>query len=445
MQTVDTIIHARWIIPVEPANTVYDNHSLIIDKGKIIDILDTQASQAKYTSNTIKNLDKHVLIPGLVNTHTHSPMSLLRGLADDIPLMEWLQQHIWPAEQRMVDYEFVQHGSELAIAEMLRSGTTTFNDMYFFPEATAKVVEDTGIRASLGMIIIDFPSNWANGPDEYFRKGLELHDKYKSHPLITTCFAPHAPYTVGDDPLKKILVLSEQLEVPIHIHLHESYDEVSQAAEATDMRPIQRLKNLGLLSPYLNAVHMTQLNEADINTVVETGIHVIHCPESNMKLASGICPVKSLLDKGVNVALGTDGAASNNDLDMFAEMRAASLLAKVSSSDATAVPAETALRMATLNGAKALGLGDITGSLEIGKAADICAVELQNIESIPVYHPISQLVYSVGRENISDVWVYGKHLLNNRELTTIDIERVISQAELWHNKISECDKQQAEK
>jgi len=439
MQTVDSIINARWIIPVEPANTVYDNHSLIIDKGKIIDILETDLAQTKYHSNSIKNLNKHVLIPGLVNAHTHSPMSLLRGLADDIPLMEWLQQHIWPAEQRMVDYEFVQQGSELAIAEMLRSGTTTFNDMYFFPEATAKVVDATGIRASLGMIVIDFPSNWAAEPEEYFRKGLELHDKYKSHPLISTCFAPHAPYTVGDEGLKKIQILSEQLEVPIHIHLHESQDEVSQATEGSGLRPIQRLKELGLLSPYLNAVHMTQLSEDDIHLVAETGLHVIHCPESNMKLASGICPVKTLLDNNINVALGTDGAASNNDLDMLAEMRSASLLAKVSSGDATAVAAETALRMATLNGAKALGLGDITGSLEIGKAADICAVELENIESIPIYHPISQLVYSVGRENVRDVWVQGKHLLNNRELTTIDIDRVIENTNLWHNRIYKND------
>jgi len=442
MQTVDTIIHARWIIPVEPANTVYDNHCLIIDKGKIIDILASTEPAKKYQSSLVKHLDKHVLIPGLVNAHTHSPMSLLRGLADDIPLMEWLQKHIWPAEQRMVDYQFAMQGSELAIAEMLRSGTTTFNDMYFYPEATAKVAESSGIRASLGMIVIDFPSNWAKDADEYFRKGIELHDKYKDHPHISTCFAPHAPYTVSDEPLEKIRVLSEQLEVPIHIHVHESHDEVQQAIEHSGMRPMQRLNNLGLLSPYLNAVHMTQLNDEDIQLAAESGIHVVHCPESNMKLASGICPVTKLLEQGVNVALGTDGAASNNDLDMLAEMRSASLLAKVSSNDATAVPAETALRMATLNGAKALGLGHLTGSLEIGKAADICAVELQNIETIPVYHPISQLVYSVSRENISDLWVQGKHLLNHRELTTIDIQRVISQTKLWHNKIFECDCQQ---
>lgn len=442
MQTVDTIIHARWIIPVEPANTVYDNHSLIIDKGKIIDILATEKCQTEYQSKQIKNLSKHVLIPGLVNSHTHSPMTLLRGLADDIPLMEWLQKHIWPAEQRLVDYQFAQQGSELAIAEMLRSGTTTFNDMYFYPEATAKVADTTGIRASVGMIMVDFPSNWANEPDDYFRKGLELHDKYKDHPHITTCFAPHAPYTVSDDPLKRILVLSEELEVPIHIHLHETHDEVSQAIEQTGIRPIQRLNKLGLLSPYLNSVHMTQLNDEDIQLAAESGIHVIHCPESNMKLASGICPVNALLDAGVNVALGTDGAASNNDLDMLAEMRSASFLAKVSSNDATAVAAETALRMATINGAKALGLGEVTGSLEVGKAADLCAVELNNIESIPIYHPLSQLVFTVSRENVSDVWVQGKHLLNNRELTTIDSERVISQTEIWHNKILECDQQQ---
>jgi 5-methylthioadenosine/S-adenosylhomocysteine deaminase len=390
---------------------------------------------AKYSSDVEIKLEHHVLIPGLINTHTHSPMSLMRGLADDLPLMDWLNNYIWPSEQKHVSAEFVYDGSLLACAEMLRSGTTCFNDMYFFPEETARAVEHVGLRAKLGLILIDFPSAWASNADEYLAKGIELHDQLHNNPLITTAFAPHAPYTVSDEPLMRITTYAEELDIPIHMHIHETADEVQQAVSQHGQRPLARLNELGLLSPRLLAVHMTQLTPDEIQLCAETGVHVMHCPESNLKLASGFCPTYELQQAGINVSLGTDGAASNNDLDMFGEMRTAALLAKAVAKNASALPAEEILRMATINGAKALGLDSEIGSLEVGKAADIVAVDLGNIENQPVYNPISQLVYSAGRENVTDVWVAGNHLLKNRELTTLDKKSILAKAQQWQEKI----------
>jgi len=435
MQQIDTLIHARWIIPVEPAGTVHENHSLAIHEGRVLDLLSTEKAQSQYTSSNTLKLDEHALLPGLINTHTHAAMSLFRGLADDLPLMDWLNNHIWPAETAWVSSEFVHDGTQLAIAEMLRGGTTCFNDMYFFPDEVARLAASSGMRAAVGLILIDFPTAWAADADEYLSKGLAIQDSYRNHPLVTTVFAPHAPYTVSDAPLQRIQVLAEELNLQIHIHLHETSDEVQQAEQQQQCRPIERLEKLGLLSPRLLAVHMTQLNDEEIEKVALTGTHVIHCPESNLKLASGFCPVQRLNQAGVNVALGTDGAASNNDLDMFGEMRSAALLAKAVANDASAIPAETALRMATLNGAKALGIDDITGSLEIGKAADVIAVQLNDIEDQPIYHPISHIVYACGRNKVSDVWVAGKHLLNNRSLTTLDEQSIIEKSKTWRDRI----------
>ncbi len=435
MQHVDTIIHARWVIPVEPDETTYENHSIVIQQGKILAILPTGRCQKKYQGQTEHHLNTHALIPGFINAHTHAAMTLMRGMADDLPLMQWLSDHIWPAENKCINYQFVKDGTDLAIAEMLRGGTTTFNDMYFFPDATAKAAEEAGIRTSLGLIMIDFPSSWAKDSDEYLHKGLQLHEQYRHHPLISTAFAPHAPYTVSDGPLEKIKSYAEKLDIPIHIHLHETQDEVQQAIAKTGMRPIARLQKLGLLSPLLLAVHMTQLEEGEIKLIKRYGVHVLHCPESNLKLASGFCPVSKLAAKKINVAIGTDGAASNNDLDMLSEMRTTALLAKAVASDAAAIPAHTALKMATLNGAKALGLESITGSLKKGKAADIAAIDLDTIETQPLFHPISQIVYSSSRDQVSDVWVQGKHLLNNRKLTTLDENQLKQKAQIWGKKI----------
>lgn len=426
METIDTLIHARWVIPVDSRNRTLEYHSVAIHNNKIIAILPTLDAQKKYHAHTIRDLSHHALIPGLINSHAHAAMSLFRGLADDLNLMDWLEKHIWPAEAEHVNEHFVQVGTELAIAEMIRSGTTCFNDMYFFPDITARVAADTGIRASIGLILIDFPTVWANTSDEYIDKGLAVFDQFKGHDLIKTTFAPHAPYTVSDEPLKRIRTLADELEISIHMHVHETEHEVNEAVKRNGIRPLARLQKLGLTSPSLQAVHMTQLKKSEITSLVESGSHVIHCPESNMKLASGICPVAELLHAGVNVALGTDSCSSNNNLDMFGEMQSAALLAKIHTMDATVLPADQVLAMATINGARALGMECETGSLEVGKSADIVAVDFDSIETQPVFDPVSHLVYCSSREHVTDVWIAGKQCLTERVLNTID-ETVLRQ------------------
>jgi len=420
MKNIDTLLHARWVVPVDNKHRYLDHHCIAIHEERIIEILPSSEASKKYTASVNRDYSQHALIPGLINSHTHAAMSLFRGLADDLSLMDWLENHIWPAEAEHVNETFVHTGTELAIAEMIRSGTTCFNDMYFFPDITARVANDIGMRANVGLILIDFPTVWANNSEEYIDKGLAVFDHYKGHDLIKTAFAPHAPYTVSDEPLKRICTLTNELELSIHMHVHETEFEVSDAVKNTGERPITRLNNLGLLTPSLQAVHMTQLQDDEIELMADSGCHVIHCPESNMKLASGICPVDRLLKAGVNVALGTDSSSSNNDLDMLGEMQSAALLAKVSTMDATALTAEQVLQMATINGAKALGINDITGSIEPGKFADIVAVNFDNIETLPVYDPVSHLVYCSSRDHVTDVWVAGKQLLTNRVLNTID-------------------------
>ncbi len=374
MTAVDTLIHGRWITPVEPAATILEHHSVAIHEGRILDILPTEQALSSYTAGIEHALHRHLLIPGLINAHTHAAMSLLRGLADDLPLNEWLNEHIWPAESRWVNEEFVHDGTQLAMAEMLRGGTTCFNDMYFFPDTAARAAASCGMRACVGLIVLDFPTVWAQDADEYISRGLAVHDQYRSDPLITTLFAPHAPYTVSDKPLEHIRVLADELDMGIHMHVHETADEIDRAVELTGKRPLARLQDLGLISPAMLAVHMTQLSTEEISEFAAGGAHVVHCPESNLKLASGFCPVHTLNTAGINVALGTDGAASNNDLDMLGEMRTAALLGKAVCGDTSALPAHTILKMATLNGARALGIDADVGSLLAGKWADITAV-----------------------------------------------------------------------
>jgi len=432
---IDTLLKARWIIPVEPDRTVLENHALAIDGGRIVDILPISEAELSYQAASVESFDRHALIPGLVNAHTHAAMSLLRGVADDRPLMEWLLDHIWPLEQKWVGETFVRDGTDLAMAEMIRGGVTCFNDMYFFPEITARQAARCGMRAVAGLILVDFPSAWASGPDDYLSKGLALREELRHNPLITTAFAPHAPYSVSDEPLLKVRTLAAELDRPIHMHLHETRDEIDQSRQRYGMRPMKRLQQLDLLGPSFVAVHMTQLTDEEIAQFAESGGSVVHCPESNLKLASGFCPVAKLVKAGVNVAIGTDGAASNNDLDVMGEMRAAALLAKAVSGDAAAVPAHAALRMATLNGAKALGLEAEIGSLEIGKSADIAAIRLDELETQPLYDPISNVVYAAGRHQVSDVWVAGRQLLKNRELTTLNTEEIFQKAAAWREKL----------
>jgi len=436
MQQIDTLVHARWVIPVEPHGQVLEHHAVAVHNGRIVAVLPSEAARRDYQAAHTHELATHALIPGLVNTHTHAAMTLFRGLADDLPLMTWLGEHIWPAEARWVGEEFVAAGSALAVAEMLRGGTTCFNDMYFFPQITGRIAAAAGMRAVIGLIVIDFPSAWAADTDGYFARAIETFDEFKGHPLVRTGFAPHAPYSVGDVPLARVRKLADELELPVHMHVHETRDEVDQGIERHGLRPLARLDGLGLVSPGLVAVHMTQLTDDEIALCADRGVHVVHCPESNLKLASGFCPVQRLLAAGLDVALGTDGAASNNDLDMFGELRTAALLAKGVAQDPSAVPAAMALRMATLNGARALGLGDETGSLVPGKEADIVAVDLSFPETQPVHHPISQLVYAAGRRQVSHVWIAGRPVLLEGRLTTVDLDKIRADAAHWRERIA---------
>ncbi len=436
METVDTVIHARWVAPVEPYGVVLDHHGVAVRGGRIVEVGPSAALEKRYRAETTRRLNDHLLIPGLINAHTHASMSLLRGMADDLPLMTWLTEHIWPAEQRWVSEQFVRDGSTLAMAEMLLGGVTCFNDMYFFPEVTAQVAHQVGMRAVLGMIVINVPSAYGDGPEDYLEKGLAFHDTYKDDPLIRAIFAPHAPYTVSDPWLKRVRTYSEELDLPVHIHVHETAGEVRNSVRETGKRPLQRLDELGLVSPMLLAVHATQLEAQEMDRLAEAGAHVIHCPESNLKLASGFCPAAGLLERGVNVALGTDGAAANNDLDMIGEMRTAALLGKAAAGDPAAMPAAAVLRMATLDGARALGLDDVTGSLAPGKFADLTAVSLAGLDVQPVYHPISQLVYAATRHHVTDVWVAGRPLVHDRRLTTVDTGEATAQAMAWRDRIS---------
>ncbi|HCA27714.1 MAG TPA: TRZ/ATZ family hydrolase [Betaproteobacteria bacterium] len=433
---VDTLIDARWIIPVEPAGAVLDHHSLAVEDGKIIARLPTVEAHARFRPKHRYALLDHALIPGFINLHTHAAMTLLRGLADDLELMEWLNRHIWPTEARHVSPSFVYDGALLACAEMLRGGTTCFNDMYFYPEAAAQAALTAKMRAAMGLIVIEMPTGYAADADDYLRKGLAMRDQYRHEPLLNFTLAPHAPYTVGDKTFGKLLTYAEQLELPIHIHLHEAQAEIDGSLEQYRLRPIQRLHNLGLLGPNLIAVHAVHLTQDEIHLLARQGCHVAHCPASNLKLASGIPPVAEKIASEINVGIGTDGAASNNRLDMFSEMRLAALLTKGKSGNATALSAHEALRMATLNAARALGIDAQTGSLQPGKAADIAAVNLATLESAPCYHVISDLVYAAGREHVSHVWVNGELLLDERRLTTLDLPELLHTAALWREKIT---------
>ena len=435
LQAVDLLIEARWLVPVEPVGAVLENHAVAVNDGRIVAVLSQAEAAARFSPRQRKRLDQHVLIPGLVNLHTHAAMTLLRGLADDLPLMEWLHDHVWPAEAKHVCEQFVHDGSLLACAEMLRGGITCFNDMYFFPKAAADAAIASGMRAAIGLITVDFPSNYAADADDYLAKGLAVRDELLEEPLLSFCLAPHAPYTVGERSFAKVLTLAEQIEVPIHLHLHETVQEIDDSEQRFGMRPIERIRRLGLLSPALIAVHAVHLNAREIELLAEHGCSVAHCPSSNLKLASGIAPITQLLAQGINIGLGTDGAASNNRLDIFQEMRLAALLAKEQGGRADAIDAHRVLRMATLGGARALGLDADIGSITTGKYADLCAVRLDDIALAPCYHPVSHLTYSLGREHVSDVWVAGRIRVENGQLVENNETGLIKLALLWQNKI----------
>lgn len=435
METLNTIIHARWIITADQSRPLLENHALLIKDGTIHAILPSESIKDQYSSKDTQTFSTHAIVPGFINSHTHIPMNYFRGLADDLALMNWLNNYIWPAEKKWLSDEFVYDASLFAMAEMIRSGTTCFNDMYFFIESVAKAVDTVGMRAHIGMHIIEFPTGWGSGPDEYFQKGLAFLEQYKHHDLIKVTVAPHAPYTVFDKSMLRVKEIAEQYDLKINMHVHETEDEINQSLKEHGIRPIKRLHQLGLLTSRLIAIHMTQINEEDLDLLSREKPSIVHCPESNMKLASGICPVEVLRNHGLNVALGTDGAASNNDLNMLGEMRSAAFLSKLSTRNPVSLNAEESITMATLNGAKALGIDKLTGSITVGKSADFAVIQLDELETLPLYHPHSQIVYAASRNQVTDVWVKGKQLLKNRKLTTLDEEALKAKAKAWRAKI----------
>ncbi|MCB1628296.1 MAG: TRZ/ATZ family hydrolase [Xanthomonadales bacterium] len=430
-ERVDSLIVPRWITPVEPVGVVHEGHALAVREGRIVALCPLAEAEQRFDPGERVDLPEHLLIPGLINAHTHAPMSLLRGIADDLPLMPWLTEHIWPVEGALVSAEFVREGAELAAAEMLLGGTTACQEMYFFPDVAAAVFEQMGLRALVGLIVIEFPTAWAGNAAEYLDKAVRVHDSWKGHPLIGTALAPHAPYTVSDESFAKLHLLSDQFGLRVHCHVHETAQEIVDSKNQHHERPLARLQRLGLVNESLTAVHMTQLTDAEIELCAANGVSVAHCPESNLKLASGFCPVGKLQQAGVNVAIGTDGCASNNDLDMLGETRTAALLAKAVANDATALDAHAALRAATLGGAKALGLADVTGTLEPGKWADLTAVRLSDAILQPVYSPVSQLIYAAGRQHVSDVWVAGRRRVQSGQLLGVDLDALTRNAQRW--------------
>ena len=432
---LDLLLLPTWLVPVEPAGVVLKEHGLGIRDGRIA-FIGPRAAALKLSATETRELPGMLLSPGLINAHGHAAMSLFRGLADDLPLMTWLEKHIWPAEAKWVDEAFVRDGTNLAIAEQLKGGITCFSDMYFYPKVASDCVHNSGMRAQIAIPILDFPIPGASTADEAIRQGVELFGDLKHHPRIKITFGPHAPYTVCDDNLEKIRVIAEELDAAIHMHVHETAFEVQQAVEQTGERPLARLGRLGLLGPRFQAVHMTQISEDDLALLVESNTSIIHCPESNLKLASGFCPVERLWQAGVNVAIGTDGAASNNDLDLLGETRTAAMLAKAVAGSATALDAHRALRMATLNGARAMGLEGEIGSLEVGKAADVVAFDLSGLAQQPIYDPVSQLIYATGRDCVKHLWVAGKQLLDDRQLTRMDEQQLTATAIAWGQRIS---------
>jgi len=425
----------RYLVPVRPRGVVLEGHAVVIEDGRIAMVRPVVDAQNTFPEAQRIRLDEHVLIPGLINLHTHAPMTLLRGFADDLRLDTWLNDHIWPAENRWADARFTREGTELAIAEMIRGGTTCFNEMYFFVDEIASAVERAGIRACIGITVIDFKTAWARNFKEYLDKGLQVRSDFSGNDLIEFSVAPHSMYSVTSAMLGEIAELSGSLDLPVHLHLLEVEREVGDSLQAHGRRPLQRAQDLGLLNERLLAVHMVHLEDAEIALLADTGVNVVHCPQSNLKLASGMCRVADLAECGVNLCIGTDGAAANNDLDLWDEMRTAALLAKGVANDPKALDAVSALDAVTINGARALGMGEVIGSIEEGKVADLCAVDLSSPRTQPIHHVFSQLVYATASHQVTDVWVAGRRLLENRVLTTMDEQRLLRNAREWSEKM----------
>ena len=436
---VAELIVPRWIVPVEPAGVILERHAVAIDAGTIVAVLPIEEARQRFAPRCETVLPEHALTPGLVNLHTHAAMSLLRGLGDDMPLMTWLKTRIWPVEQALLSWEFVLAGTRLACLEMLRGGTTCFSDMYFFPEAAAVAARDIGMRANLGLTVIDMPTAAGSDADDYIDRGLALYDRLRDDALLSFAFAPHAPYTVSDATFSRIAMLAGQVGLPIQIHLHETITEIREEEARHGCRPIARLERLGLIGPTLTAVHAVHLNAYEIALFAERGVTIAHCPASNAKLASGIVPIARYLDEGIAIGIGTDGSASNNRLDMPAEMRLAALLAKGESGRADAFGAHAVLHAATLAGARAIGLDARIGSIVPGKEADLTAFDLGALDYQPIFDIASHLIFVAGREAVSDVWVHGEPVVQKRQFVKQGARHAeaegASDIALWQNRV----------
>jgi 5-methylthioadenosine/S-adenosylhomocysteine deaminase len=429
------IISASWIFTSNSEGQLLSDYSIVIENDKIIDLVPQDKVFDEYEANDTYQLTDHILIPGLINTHTHAAMSLFKGFADDLPLQDWLNDYIWPAEKKFINSSFVKDGSILALSEMIKSGVTTFNDMYFFPDATAEAVKELGVRSNIGLVVLDFPTNYATDPEDYLLKGFEFRDKWRNEELITTSIAPHAPYSVSDEAFTLINTYSEELSINIHTHLHETQWEIEDSIEKYGITPVQRLNNLGIIGPSLMAVHCVHLNDQDMATLAKNKVSIVHNPSSNMKLGSGISDIAKMLKQNLNISLGTDSSASNNRIDIMEEMRLAALLIKGSTKSPESFSANEAIKMATINGAKALGLESIIGSIEKNKKADLVAIDLNSIENQPIYNPLTTLVYSSSRSDVSYVWIDGEIKLKDKKLVKIDEERIIQLAKKWQRKL----------
>ncbi len=431
----ELIIDARWVLPVAPVNELLEEASVAVDGGRICAVGPRETVHAAWAGAATCRLPEHVLLPGLVNAHGHAAMTLLRGFAEDAPLAEWLSEHIWPLEARLVNEAFVRDGTRLAVAEMIRSGTTCFSDMYFFPEVAADVARSAGMRCQAVFPVVPFANAWSRDADDALHKGMALHDSHRGHPLVRVAFGPHAAYTVNRQDLERIRTYADELDAPVQIHLHETAAEVADARARIGMSWIELLAEVGLLTPRLQAVHVTQVKDDEIALLAANQAQVVHCPHSNLKLASGICPVERLHQAGVNVPLGTDGAPSNNALDLLGEARLASLLAKISTGDTRSLPESRALEMATLGGARALGMDGEIGSLEAGKLADLIAVDLGAARFQPVYDPTSALIHCGAGTAVSHAWVGGRPLLYEGELTTLEDAAIVAPVAAWQEKV----------
>ncbi len=433
-RNADLVVSADHVLPIAPHNVVLHDAAIAVAGDTIIDMGERSGVLARHPSATHRNLPHHVLLPGLVNAHGHLAMTLLRGLGEGQSLEAWLQDTIWPLEGRWVDEGFVADGTLMAMAEMLASGTTTGSDMYYFPETVAELAQ-VGCRMQVTFPIINHPNAWSQNLDECFERGLKLRDERRSDPLVNVCFGPHSTGTAGEAALRRVAMLADELDAAVHIHLHETKGEVAEARRSLRQSPIETLEEAGLLTENLQAVHMTAVTDLEIAMIAECGASVIHCPMSNTKLASGICPVPSFREAGVNVALGTDGAASNNGLDLFQEARMATLLAKFGSGDPAALPAAEALEMATLGGARALGMADRIGSLEVGKQADFIAVDVDHPAMQPLHDVPAQLVHTAAGTRVSHTFVAGECRYEDGSFPTIDVDDLRHRTGVWQERM----------